>query len=199
MFKLKKEIEKVLTALSEQLNAEGIAHLEMLVCGGTALNVLGYVKRTTKDVDVIAFVDKNKDGLTVLSKAHPLKPELIKAAERVKRDFNLPDTWLNAEPASVMDFGLPEGLMDRVKSLTFGENLVIHFLTRLDQIHFKLHAAVDQSGGKHYSDLIELKPAKEELEKAACWSMTHDPSEGYKTVLKDFLGKIGYKDVAKRL
>jgi len=199
MFKGKQEIEKVLTALSEQLGAEGVVHLEMLVCGGTALNILGYVKRITKDVDVIAFVDKNKDGLTILSKASPLKPALIKAAEKVKRDFDLPDTWLNAEPASVMDFGLPEGLMDRVESRTFGKYLVIHFLTRLDQIHFKLHAAVDQSGGKHYDDLIELKPTKRELEKAARWSMTHDPSEGYKTVLKDFLEKIGYKDVAEKL
>lgn len=199
MFEGKQEIEKILIALSEQLSAEGVIHLEMVVCGGAALNILGYIKRTTKDVDVIAFVDKNKDGLTVLSKANPLKPALIKAAEKVKRDFGLPDNWLNAEPASVMDFGLPEGLMDRVETRIFGKNLVIHFLTRFDQIHFKLHAAVDQSGGKHYDDLTALKPTAKEIEKAARWSMTHDTSEGYKVVLKDFLERIGHRDVAERL
>ncbi|MBL7071048.1 MAG: hypothetical protein ISS26_02605 [Candidatus Omnitrophica bacterium] len=199
MFEGKEKIEKVFMALSEQLDAEGVIHLEMVVCGGIALNMLGYIKRTTRDVDVIAFVDKNKDGLTVLSKAIPMKPELIKAAEKVKRDFNLPDNWLNAGPASVMDFGLPDGLMDRAETRSYGKNLIIHFLSRYDQIHFKLHAAVDQAGGKHYDDLMELKPSAEELEKAARWSITHDSSPGYRQVLKDFLKQMGHEDVAGKL
>lgn len=199
MFKNKQEIGKILTALSEQLEAEGAGRIEMVVCGGTALNILGYVQRTTKDVDVIAFVDENKDGTTVLSKAEPLRPALVTAAKNVQRDFNLSDKWLNAEPASVMDLGLPQGLMDRVEVYSYGKNLVIHFLSRYDQIHFKLYAAVDQSGGKHYDDLMALKPTEKEIEKAACWSMTHDSSEGYRRVLRDFLERIGYKDAAEKL
>lgn len=199
MFENKKEIETVLMALSEQLSAEGIGRIEMVVCGGSALNVLGYIQRPTEDVDVVAFVDKNKEGTTVLIKASPLKPPLVVAAKRVQKDFNLPENWLNSKPTSVMDFGLPEGLMDRVETHTYGKNLIIHFLGRYDQIHFKLYATIDQSGGKHYDDLMALKPTAEELEKAARWSMTHDPSEGYRKILKDFLGKIGHEDVAKRL
>lgn len=199
MFGNKKDIEKILMALSEQLEAEGVMRLELVVCGGIALNMLGYIQRTTKDIDVIAFVDKNKDGLTFLTKADPLKPSLLTAARKVQRDFNLPDNWLNAGPASVMDFGLPEGLMDRVETCSYGKNLIIHFLGRYDQIHFKLYAVVDQGGGKHYDDLMALKPTAEELEKAARWSITQDPSEGYKLVLKDFLEKIGHKDVANKL
>lgn len=34
MFQDKKIIEDVLTALAEQLKAEGINHMEILVCGG---------------------------------------------------------------------------------------------------------------------------------------------------------------------
>jgi hypothetical protein len=195
-----KEIETVFMALSEQLDAEGVKRLEMLVCGGAALNILGYVLRTTKDVDVIAFVDKKNDGSSILTKATSLlKPALVQAAKRVQRDFNLPGNWLNDGPASVMDLGLPEGLMDRVETRTYGENLIIHFLGRYDQIHFKLHAAVDQSGGKHYDDLMALRPTAQELEDAANWTITHDPSEGYKMLLKDFLEKIGNKDVADKL
>lgn len=200
MFKGKTEIEKIFTALSEQL--EDKSHetvIEMLVCGGAALNVLGYVTRTTKDVDVIAFIDKNKNGVDILTKASPLKPALIEAGKLVQKDFNLPDNWINDGPASVMDFGLPKGLMDRAETHKYGKNLIIHFLDRYDQIHLKLHAAVDQSGGKHYDDLMALKPTAEELEQAARWSMTHDPSEGYRTVLKDFLLKIGYKNAAEKL
>lgn len=199
MFKGEKEIETVLMALSEQLEAEGVESLEMVVCGGAALNVLGYVERTTKDVDVIAFANRNKDGTIILTKASPLNPALLSAAMRVQKDFNLPDNWLNDGPASVMDFGLPDGLMDRVESRSYGKNLTIHFLSRYDQIHFKLHATVDQSGGKHYDDLMALKPNAKELEAAARWSMTHDPSEGYREVLKDFLEQTGHKDVAEKL
>ncbi len=198
MFEGKKEIEEVLNALSEQIEVEGIGRLEMVVCGGAALNVLGYVHRTTKDVDVIAFVNKGKKGTINLKKADPLMPQLVEAAKRVQKDFNLMDNWFNAVPASVMDFGLPEGLMDRVEAHTYGKNLVVHFLERYDQIHFKLYAAVDQ-GGKHVDDLLALKPTAEELEKAARWTMTHDVSEGYKTILNSFLTEIGYKDVAEKL
>ncbi len=199
MLKGKKEIETVLMALSEQLGAEGVKQLEMVVCGGAALNILGYVERTTKDVDVIAFVNKDENGNVILTKASPLNPALISAAIKVQKDFNLPENWLNAGPASVMDFGLPGGLMDRAESRSYGKNLTIHFLSRYDQIHFKLHATVDQSGGKHYDDLLALKPNVKELEAAARWSMTHDPSEGYREVLINFLEQTGHKDVAEKL
>jgi hypothetical protein len=72
-------------------------------------------------------------------------------------------------------------------------------LETYDQIHFKLHAAADQSGGRHYDDLLALKPTVKEIEEAARWSLTHDPSEGYKFLLKDFLTKIGFRDVAAKL
>jgi len=198
MLEGKKEIEEVLNALSEQIAVEGIGRIEVLVCGGAALNVLGYVNRTTKDVDVIAFVNKDKKGAISLIKAKPLIPQLVEAAKRVQMDFNLSDNWFNAGPASVMDLGLPERLMDRAEMRTYGKNLVVYFLARYDQIHFKLYAAVDQDG-KHVDDLMVLKPTAEELEKAARWTMTHDVSDGYKTVLKSFLEQIGYKDVSDKL
>ncbi len=37
MFKGKKEIEKILSALSEHLSEQGSLLIELLVCGGTAL------------------------------------------------------------------------------------------------------------------------------------------------------------------
>ncbi len=54
-------------------------------------------------------------------------------------------------------------------------------------------------GGKHYQDLIALKPIAEELEMAARWSMTHDVSEGYRESLKCMLSEMGHKDVADRI
>ncbi|MBI4970560.1 MAG: hypothetical protein HZC17_01805 [Candidatus Omnitrophica bacterium] len=211
MFQDKKYIEEVLRALAEQLKAEGIDHMELLVCGGAALMILAFEKklhvgnvsyaitRTTNDVDVIAFVEKNSTGKPSLIKASPFPNSLLRAAAKVQRDFNLPQKWLNDGPASVMDFGLPEGIMERVETHRFGTNLHIHFLGRLDQIHFKLYAAVDQSGGKHYDDLMALNPTEKEIEQAARWSMTHDPSEGYRQMLKNFLERIGFANAANKL
>ena len=211
MFQDKKYIEDILSALAEQLKAEGINHLELLVCGGAALMVLAFERtfnvgrasylmtRTTNDVDVVAFVEKNETGKPTIIKAVPFPNSLLRAAARVQRDFNLPNKWLNSEPASVVDLGLPEGLMQRVETRHYGDNLHIHFLGRLDQIHFKLYAAVDQSGGKHYDDLLALQPASEEIELAAKWSMTHDVSPGYKEGLKAILKKMGFEDVTINL
>jgi len=200
MFENKQGIEKALSALSEQLAAFGAGRLEMVVCGGAALNVLGYVARTTADVDIMAFVDEGKDGIAVLNKTTHLESEFLKAAERVQNDFNLPEHWINAVPAPIMDFGLPNGLMDRVETRKYEENLIVHFLSRYDQIHFKLYAAADQTRNDvHYQDLIALKPIAVELEAAARWCITHDPSEVFKEVLKDLIIQLGHRDVADKL
>jgi len=197
MFEGKADIEKALAALSEQLEALGAGIIEMVVCGGAALNVLGYIHRTTKDVDVVALVEKTGHAIS-LAKADPFSPLIRQAADKVRRDFNLPENWLNPGAASVMDFGLPKGLMERTETRFYGKVLIIHYLGRYDQIHFKLHAAVDQ-GGKHFDDLLALKPSSQELQDAACWTMNHDPSEGFRLVLKDFLQKIGHGDVAAKV
>lgn len=196
MFQDKKEIEKILSALGEQLDAVNATVPELVVCGGSALNVLGLVSRTTKDVDVVAFVTMND---LHLEKAEPFPKALSEASKKVARDFDLTETWLNPGPTSAVDLGLPEGLMDRVETRHFGKRLTVHFLSRYDQICFKLYAAVDQGMGKHYNDLLLLEPAAKELEEAAQWSMTHDVSETYRQIIKDLLKHMGHEDVAERL
>ena len=173
--------------------------VEILVCGGSALNVLGLVQRATEDVDVLAYVKRNKTGEVSLVKAEPLIDELAAAAKKVARDFNLPEKWLNPGPASAVDLGLPNGLMERVITRKYGRKLIVHYLGRYDQIHFKLYAAVGQGAGKHLDDLLALKPTSDELENAARWTMTHDVSDGFKQNLKSLLNYLEFEDVAERL
>ena len=199
MFQDQKDIENRLSALGEHLESLTDEPVELLVCGGSALIVLGFVQRATKDVDILAYVKKTASGDIEFINAKPLDDQLVEAAGKVARDFNLPDNWINAGPASAVDFGLPEGIMERVATKKYGHKLTIHFLGRYDQIHFKLYASVDQGAGKHFEDLLALDPTADELEEPARWSMTHDESEGYRQVLKDLLNHMGYKDVAERL
>lgn len=199
MFRDQKDIETILSALGEQLESLSGELAELLVCGGSALIFLGFVHRATKDVDILALVKRTQRGNTSFIKAKPLSPEFIMASEKVARDFNLPENWINTGPTSAVDLGLPAGLMERVTTRQFGQKLTIHFLGRYDQIHFKLYAAVGQGAGIHFDDLLALNPRPEELEQAGRWSMTHDVSEEYRQALKGLLNHMGYGNVAERL
>lgn len=196
-FKNKDEIDRILSALGDQLAATSTERLDLLVCGGSALHALHLVSRTTKDIDVVASVD-GAAAESVMRRPDPFSPILDGAIKKVGRDFGLKEDWFNPGPASALDLGLPEGVLSRAEVSHYGPLLTVRFFSRYDQIHFKLYAAVDQ-GGKHYADLLELKPTAEELFAAAKWSMTHDVSEGYKGELKRILIGMGHNDVAERI
>lgn len=179
------QVTRLLSARAEQL-AEAGHHDELVVAGGSALLVLGIISRPTKDVDVVACLDAG-----VARKADPFPPELIAARDRVSRDFGLPEKWLNPGPAALMDHGLPGGFFDRVEPRSFGRGLTIHFASRLDQIHFKLYALVDQGVGKHEQDLRALEPTADELIQAARWTWSHDPSVGFRQMPEEALRYLG--------
>jgi len=145
------DLGRLLTALGERLAFER-QHVELVVIGGAALTILGFVDRTTRDVDVVALLDGG-----VLAPAKPLPPPLIAARN--------------------------------------GSGLNVHFAGRLDQIHFKLYAFVDQGAGRHELDLKALTPTREELVVAARWTRTHDPSEGFREQLEGALRYLGVGDV----
>ncbi|MFA6091377.1 MAG: hypothetical protein WCU88_03120 [Elusimicrobiota bacterium] len=197
-FKNKEEIDRILSALGEQLADGNNAHVDLLVCGGSALHALRLVSRTTKDVDVVALVSKDAAQHLALGSAKDFPAYLLDAVGKVARDFSLTADWLNSGPTSALDFGLPKGILDRAEVREYGRSLTVRFISRYDQIHFKLYAAVDQ-GGKHYQDLLALQPLAEELEAAARWSMTHDVSEGYRGEVKRLLKEMGHENVAQRI
>lgn len=181
--------DRLLSALGEQLSLTGHAY-DLIVIGGSALLALGLVSRSTQDVDVVALT-----GSAGLAEALPLPTPLAEARARVARDFGLPEDWLNSEAArDMLRLGLPPGFTERLTPRDYGPFLTVRYASRFDQIHFKLHATVDRGGGKHFADLQELEPSEDELLAAARWSRTHDPSEGFLTVLTDVLAYFGVED-----
>ncbi len=154
------------------------------------------MNRTTKDVDVLAIVKRNKGNFRIIRADFP--SWFKEAIRKIARDFDLPQNWMNSGPTSMVDLGLPAGLANRLIKKNYGDNLTVYYVSRFDQIHFKLYASVDR-GGYHVDDLLSLNPTIDEIEAAARWSMTHDVSEGYKMMLKDLLKKLNYDDVAKRI
>ncbi len=189
------EIEELLTLLNGALVVEDDAYpIELLVCGGAALLVTGLTTRATEDIDVLALVEDEQDVA-----AKPFPDVLDRAVKRVARDRQLPPDWMNPGPADMQRWGLPVGCLERAARVRYGDYLSVWYLGRLDQIHLKLYAAVDQSGGKHLSDLRVLEPTSSELKNAARWCQQHDPSEGFRMLLVNFLSQIGFDDVASQL
>lgn len=189
-------LDSALGLLSRLLERRGAPTYRLIVCGGSALIATRMIPReATKDVDVVALLDAKGQLLDPA----PLPTDLLAAAADVAEALGLPANWLNNGPSSgeggLYRLGLPVGFVDRLIHHDVPPRLVVYFIGRLDQIHFKLYAAADR-GGYHIADLLALKPADDELEAAARWTMTHDVSEGYRAVLKNTLWKLGYGTVA---
>jgi hypothetical protein len=107
--------------------------------------------------------------------------------------LGLTEKWLNNGPASLFDFGLPNGFERRVTVRRYGA-LEVHVVGRYDMICFKLYAAVDHSGvrtSKHLTDLRALEPTVDELLMASRWSRTHDDSDGFLQELRRILAQLG--------
>jgi Nucleotidyltransferase of unknown function (DUF6036) len=193
------KFDQALQLLNGRLVLATAPRFNLVVCGGSALAATGLVTRTTKDVDVVALMDDKG----VLLDPAPLPQALVRAAHEVALDLGLQKDWLNNGPSSgdggLFRLGLPEGFVERLTWVTIGERLTIGFISRYDQIHFKLYAAVDQSGSYHAEDLRELHPSDAELLDAAGWTRTHDPSEGYRQGLQWFLQEFGYGHLVDRV
>ena len=172
-----------------QLLEERERRYELLAIGGGALQLLGLITRSTKDIDVVALVE---DGIAIPIPALP--GPLRQAVEDTARVLRLPPEWFNAGPRSLMELGLPDGSVKRSHRRQWG-GLILHLADRRDQVFFKLYAAVDQGPrSKHFDDLRRLGPTVEELRAAASWARSHDPSPGFATELRGALRDLGYPD-----
>ena len=170
-------LNEALGAVGDLLEERG-EHIEVVAIGGGGLILLGLIERSTIDLDLVGVL---VDGR--LTKASSLPKPLADAASDVARVMNLVPTWINAGPAAMLDLGLPEGFLTRTTRREFG-GLVVHLASRFDQICFKLYAAADDSPrGKHFADLKQLVPTRDEVAEAAAWTITHDPSPGFRTIL----------------
>lgn len=192
MKKLNQEnLEEILSLLAERLSFElPETKWNLIVCGGAALSILNLVQRTTKDIDVIGKLVENKIDYANFD---PIFNEQISIIAEL---FNLPSDWINTGPEDFIKTGLPEGIIERLITKNYGQNLSICFISRYDQIFLKLYASVDR-GGYHVDDLIKLNPTEIELLNACKWVCEQDTSEGFYNLLKSMLEQIGFENVAR--
>ena len=177
-------IRRALQLVGELLAARG-ERIHIVVIGGAAVNLLGFVRRATTDVDILAFAREEGPGpLRLTPPEEPLPKVMRDAAAAVASDLGLDPNWLNAGPAPQWSTGLPDGLAGRVTWRDYG-GLVVGLAGRFDLIHFKLYAAADDRGPEsvHFQDLLALRPSDADLETAALWVRTQDPSPEFAETL----------------
>lgn len=192
-----KTIDKIFNALDRQIGVHGGLPFSIVVCGGTALAALDLVLRTTRDVDVLGEVVLVKQKIEIKKIDH-FPQWFSEASEVVGRDFGLTKYWIDKGPAFQVESGLPEGFEERLVQKNYGKYLTVYFISRIDQIHFKLFASLDR-GGYHIDDLFNLNPSIDEMSKAAKWVLTQDDSLELKTKLHDFLEKKGFHGIIGRI
>ncbi|MGH7470620.1 MAG: DUF6036 family nucleotidyltransferase [Longimicrobiales bacterium] len=182
------DIDQALRALGELLAAAGEQHA-IVVLGGAALNLLGFVQRVTRDVDVIAIA--HPDQLNRLERPSQLSETLERAVETVARDLRLAPDWLNIVAAGQWDTGLPPGMETRLHWRRY-DGLWVGLVDRQDLIFFKLYAAADDVGphSVHFQDLLSLEPSDSELDAAAAWIESQDSSPQFLAGLQEVVRHV---------
>lgn len=173
-------MEAMLRAVGERLRSRRTT-ADIVVLGGAALNLLGLVDRSTRDVDVLARTDP---ATGALRHPEPLPDALRAAIAEVALDFGEPADWMNTAVALQWVTGLPPGIAARIEWRDF-DALRVGLVAREDLIAFKLYASADQIGpaSVHVSDLLALRPTPRELSEAAAWIHTQDTSPDFHVIL----------------
>ena len=128
--------------------AELDLYLEITICGGAAIQMLGYSNRPTKDIDVIL----------------PKLPDMVTPLIReIAQEHHLAKDWLNNGPEALIH-KLEPGWEQRSRIIYDTKNLVIRALSRQDLIFSKLYAMCDRR--EDIRDLIAMKVTGSELHKA---------------------------------
>ena len=113
MFQKAEEIQEALSRTGRRLALMDAGEYSVLVCGGSALKLVGLIERATNDVDVVAMVETSGEKLPPKVLREGLPEEVSKAAHHVALDLGLPTDWLNDSAIEVQRLGLPPGILRR--------------------------------------------------------------------------------------
>ena len=200
-FESPEQIEGALQRLGTRLVYEDADPIALVICGGSALNVLNVARRTTRDVDVLAVVEETEDGVQ-LRQDRTLPDSFRRIVAGVGRDLGLEDDWLNMGPKDVLAvYGPPKAMTERWERREYGPCLTAYFVGRLDQIHLKLLAAADPKAQPHHLEdlVVRIKPSEREVRAAVGWLLNRETSSWFRGRVKHAVEALGYDNISHEI
>ena len=201
MFRSVAEIDEALHRLGRRLLYADAPAVTIVVCGGSGLHMLGLSSRTTRDIDICAAAIAGETSLAAARNAQ-LPAAFLTAVEAVARDLGLSPGWLNTAAGEVLDvYGPPDGLAERLVMRDYGPTLRAGFLSRVDQVHFKMLAAADpKAPERHMEDLRDrLQPSAEETATAARWLLARQTSAWFRANIRKVVEELEHADIAHQI
>ena len=193
-FQSAEHIERALFHLGELLDAEAAQPIALLACGAASLIVQGLVPRTTNDIDLLAYFGHDPPDQRDIERHTELPPTVSRLVARVAADMDLDETWLNLGPSSLVQLGLPDGLLARALPKRYGRALTVFYVDRLDQVHLKLYACLSGEE-RHVADLKALRPTDAEMLQARRWIETAMADGVLRSALEALMRDLGYGHV----
>lgn len=191
----KKRSEILLGQLGEALEEAGADKMDILVCGGMALMMQELIPtRATTDIDGIGFVKKYEES--VVLEFPETRKAFTDARARVAAANNLGKRWINFQSRTLIDNGLPGGIIERAFIKEYGKRLRVRFCSRLDIVALKMYAAADPKRDVDLSDLQSLEVTLEEAEFGARYCLEKNLD---KETVAELLEAIGCEKLARDL
>jgi hypothetical protein len=129
-----------------------------------------------------------------------LPPEVEKLVAEIGTEVGIRPDWFNFEAGPLIEFGFPDGMITRLVKKAYGVCLTVYFISRFDQVHFKMLAAMSpEDGTRHLGDLLDLSPRENEVEAAVAWLLRRKTSPEFKAALRGLLDRIGYERIAEQI
>lgn len=143
---MKIDVEKALQILDLKLSQAG-ENLNITICGGASLVLLGLNDRKTADIDVLL----------------PRISEKVKEITlNIKEEMDYSKHWFNTGASSFINI-LPRGWEERCTIVYKGKSLTAHSISKLDLAVMKLYGSLDRDSD--YRDLLKIRMSEDDLNK----------------------------------
>lgn len=191
----RKKAELLLGQLGEALEDVNDKPVDILICGSMALIMQDLLAgRATTDIDGMGFIIE-KEG-SVIFENPEMQESFMEARSRVATANNLPKRWINFQSRTLIDNGLPDGIIDRAVAREYGRKLRIRLCSRIDMVALKMYAALDPERDVDLQDLKSLGTTLAEATFGADYCLKLD-LEREKVI--ELLEVIGHEELAGKL
>ncbi len=167
-----KKAEDMLSALNAVLEEQGMAPVDIVICGAMVLLMQGIIERPTRDIDGLGVVVE--EGGSLVLKKPLMSREFNGAVERVGNLYGEGKHWFSTA-ATILhdDTELPPDIITRAEVKRFGDRLTVRLCSRQHMVCLKMWAAIDR-GEPDIGDLLWMQVSEMEARTAVDWCLEQD-------------------------